>query len=109
MKVSVLLCSMIDELWRGETLTPRIYIVLAGAAAFAAMHKYEQHLRDTGKPVNHSTMKASTAIISLSHSFSYLLFESSFYAIMHAACLFSIIYMATSSMTLGVHFSRSRS
>ena len=49
-------------------------VVLAGAAAFAAMHKYEQHLRDTGKPVNHSTMKASTFIISLSHSFSYLSF-----------------------------------
>ena len=87
-------------------LTLGSYKVLAGAAAFAAMRKYEQHLRDTGKPVNHGTMKASTLIISFSYNSLYLRFRN-WYAIMHATYVLPILYMATLIGTLGVPFGRS--
>lgn len=39
--------------------TGSIGIVLSGAAGFAAMHEYEEHLRKQGQPVTHEKMKAS--------------------------------------------------
>ncbi|KAI0321740.1 hypothetical protein OF83DRAFT_1168150 [Amylostereum chailletii] len=37
--------------------------VIAGAAGFAAMHAYEAHLRASGQPVSHGTMKEILAAI----------------------------------------------
>lgn len=43
------------------------YPGLAAAAGFAAMHAYEAHLRATGQPVSHGTMKVKSFIHKLFH------------------------------------------
>lgn len=48
-----------------------IILVLAGAAGFAAMHEYEEHLRRQGQPVTHEKMKASPSLISRHPPFYY--------------------------------------
>lgn len=38
-------------------LDESVFLALAAAAGFAAMHAYESHLRATGQPVSHEKMK----------------------------------------------------